>query len=138
MSFPTAGSVPFAIKTGAYAGSDRGDYEQLAERPIYSICNFTCMYILASLEEARNQVQVLHDHDPCCFRAEGRHGEIKQYNAQVQAAGIQGWMRTAVTAGNFHQVNVRDKVIVSAVVEKLRANNRLTPADLNSIPFDIL
>ena len=31
-----------------------------------------------------------------------------------------GFMRTVVTAGNYHQVNFRDKVIVSFVVEWLR------------------
>lgn len=72
----TAGSVPFALKIGAYGGSDKGDYEQLAARPIYSVCNYTCMYVLAGLEPERVQVQILHENDPCCYRAEGRHGNV--------------------------------------------------------------
>ena len=97
------------------------------------------MYVLAGLERARTQVQLLHDHDPCCFRAEGRHAEIEAYNAAVQGtAGLAGWMRTAVTVGNIHQVNLRDKAIVAHVVEMVRAKGQLAPADVELLPFDIL
>ena len=43
------------------AGADRGDYEQLQQRPIYGICDYTCMYVLAALEKERTQVQILHE-----------------------------------------------------------------------------
>ena len=96
------------------------------------------MYVLAGLDAGRTQVQLLHDHDPCCFRAEGRHKEIEVYNAAVQNAGISGLMRTVVTAGNFHQVNLRDKAVVAHLTEVLRAKGALTEADLAVLPFDIL
>ena len=47
-------------------------------------------------------------------------------------------MQTAITAGNFHQVNLRDKVIVATMTEKLRRKGALTKADFEEIPFDIL
>ena len=31
-----------------------GDYEQLQARPIYKICDYTCMYVLAALEAGRS------------------------------------------------------------------------------------
>ena len=100
--------------------------------------------MLAGLEPGRAQVQILHDHDPCCFRAEGRHPSIRAYNSWVQSvlaatdAGG-GVMRTAVTAGNFHEVNFRDKVIVASVVEAFRAQGgRTVPDNVKQLPFDIL
>ena len=137
LSFPVAGSVPFDLKTGVYARMDRGDFEQLPARPIYAVCNFTCMYVLAAVEEARTQIQILHQQDPCCFKAEGRHPAIRAYNGAVGAA-TKGNMRTVVTAGNFHEVNLRDKVVVASVVEMLRELGVLGPSDVERLPFNML
>ena len=61
----------------------------------------------------------MHEFDSCCFRAAGLFDGIKRYNSWAQdLAG--GWFQTAVTAGNFHQFNLRDKVIVSVMIERLR------------------
>ena len=38
-------------------------------------------------------------------------------------------MQTAVTAGNFHEGNLRDKVLVATIAEKLRAKGPLAAAD---------
>ena len=59
-----------------------GDYEQLQARPIYKICDYTCMYVLAALEAGRAQLQLLHEWDPCCFRAQGRHPQIRAHGAR--------------------------------------------------------
>ena len=48
-------------------------------------------------------------------------------------------MQTAVTRGNWHEVNLRDKVIISVIVEKFRASNgELHSDDFKDLPFDIL
>ena len=98
------------------------------------------MYVLAALEPHRHQLQIMHEYDSCCFRGAGLFAKIKDYNAWVQgelgAAG--GWMQTAVTAGNYHEVNPRDKVLVSILIEKLRRHGQLTKADFASLPFDDL
>ena len=47
-------------------------------------------------------------------------------------------MRTAVTAGDFHEVNYRDKMIVSDFVDALRRQGRLRPTDFDRVPFDLL
>jgi hypothetical protein len=110
LSFPTAGSVPFDLKVGPYEGADMGDYEQLVARPIYHICGYECMYVLAGLETERAQLQLLHEWDPCCFRAQGRHPKIRAYNERVQTTLVSangGFMATAVTVGDFHEVNFR-------------------------------
>jgi hypothetical protein len=68
------------------------------------------MYVLAALEAERAQLQLLHEWDPCCFRGQGRHPQIRVYNEQVQAAlvGVKGgFMATAVTVGDFHEVSKR-------------------------------
>jgi len=79
--------------------------------------------------------------DPCCFRGQGRHPEIATYNTAVQATLAKaqgGWMQTAITAGDFHEVNYRDKVIVSSLTDLLRREGRLAKADLARIPMDLL
>ena len=89
------------------------------------------------LEPARHQLQILHEWDSCCFRGAGLHSNITNYNQFVQTK-VGGWMQTAVTAGNYHQVNLRDKVIVATMTEKLLRKGALTKADFEDIPFDIL
>jgi hypothetical protein len=43
VSFPTAGSTPFSFKHDTAVYNDVEDYEQQIARPIYSICDYTCM-----------------------------------------------------------------------------------------------
>ena len=90
-------------------------------------------YVLASLDPGRAQVQILHEWDSCCFAAGGLHNSLLDYNRAVakllnssdhnitsRDAAATGYFRTVVTSGNYHQVNVRDKVVVAVVVEWLR------------------
>ena len=50
-----------------------------------------------------------------------------------------GWFQTTVTAGNFHEFNLRDKVIASLLIEKLRrSGGQLGKDDFVAIPFDDL
>ena len=55
----------------------------------------------------------------------------------MRAAGG-GWFQTAVTAGNVHEVNPRDKVIIATLVEGLRARGALDATDFARLPFDDL
>jgi len=115
-----------------------GDYEQQQERPMYAtVGGYSELYVLGALEKSRWQLQILHEYDSCCFRAAGLEDGIKEYNAFAQRHA-QGWMQTVVTAGNYHQVNPRDKVVVASVVERLRHNGKLTRADFAKLPFDDL
>ena len=93
---------------------------------------------MAGLEEHRYQLQIVHEFDSCCFRGGGLHANITRYNRYAQGQ-VKGWFQTAITAGNYHEVNPRDKVLVSVMVEKLRRNNGvLTSADFVGLPFDDL
>ena len=104
---------------------------------MYDACDFACMYTLAALEPTRHQLQLLHEKDSCCFAAQGLHPAIRTYNTFVQQhAG--GWMQTAVTAGNYHQVNYRDKVLIASAIERLRLRGSLSKADFAQLPFDML
>ena len=96
------------------------------------------MYIMAALEPHRYQLQLLHEFDSCCFRAAGLHPNITHYNKYAQSQ-VQGWFQTAVTSGNYHEVNPRDKVLAALMIEKLRRGNGvLTKADFQNLPFDDL
>ena len=65
------------------------------------------------------------------------HTPMQRVLAATDGGG--GVMRTAVTAGNFHEVNFRDKVIVASVVEAFRAQGgRTIPDNVEQLPFDIL
>ena len=100
------------------------------------------MYVMAALEPQRYQLQILHEFDSCCFRAGGLHTNITRYNTWAQGqvtAAKGGWFQTAVTAGNYHEVNPRDKVIVATMLEKFRhKNGKLTQSDFEHLPFDDL
>ena len=61
------------------------------------------MYVLGALEPTRYQLQILHEHDDCCFRARGAHESVRAYNAIAQRH-VGGWMQTAVTQGDHHEV----------------------------------
>ena len=63
LSIPVAGSIPFAMRTQNKGDPfhDIGDYEQLQARPMYSVANYTAMYVLAGLEAERQQMQILHE-----------------------------------------------------------------------------
>ena len=51
---------------------------------------------------------------------------------------MKGWFQTVVTAGNYHEYNLRDKVVASMMIEKLRRNEKLGKDDFVAIPFDDL
>ena len=144
LSIPIAGSVPkWATPLYPFSVPDLpemdGDYEQQVARPMYQQCAFVCMYTLAALEAGRTQVQVLHQDDPCCYAAQSLHPEIKQYNAFVQSQpAVAGWMQSMATAGNIHQVNLRDKVVATYAIEKLRLKGVVSKQDLVAVPFDVL
>jgi len=57
------------------------------------------------------------------------NGSWQAYNAwaQTQIGPSGGWMQTAVTQGNYHEVNPRDKVRVSAA-------NRLPTTHVSTLP----
>ena len=115
-----------------------GDYEQERARPFYAaVGGFAQLYVLAALEPHRHQLQILHEFDSCCFRAAGLHADIADYNRWV-GKRVSGWMQTAVTAGNMHEVNPRDKVLVAYLVERLRRRGRLLREDFEMLPFDDL
>ena len=53
--------------------------------------------------------------------------------------GVDGFIYILnLKAGNFHEVNYRDKVIIASVVERLRKKGKLTKVDFVNIPFDDL
>jgi|EP01049_Picozoa_sp_SAG25_P012317 hypothetical protein len=100
-----------------------------------------CRYILAGLEKHRQQLQILHEKDPCCFRAGGGrphgHATILKYNSQVQGE-IDGYMCTAVTAGNVHEVSLRGKTIIAAALDQLDAGSLMLNETCYTQPFNIL
>ena len=131
LSVPVAGSIPCEFKHTSW------DYEQYCTNSWAQVCDYQCLYVLAGLEVDRYSVQIIHEHDPCCFHGFGRHDRIRKYNAYVQH-NIQGHFSTVPTIGNVHEVNVRDKTIAGALIDRLSNKNVLTAADFESIPFNTL
>ena len=131
LSVPVAGSIPCEFKHTNW------DYEQYCTNSWAQVCDYQCLYVLAGLEVNRYSVQIIHEHDPCCFHGYGRHDRIRKYNAYVQD-NIQGHFSTVPTIGNVHEVNVRDKTIAGALIDRLSNTNVLTAADFESIPFNTL
>jgi hypothetical protein len=169
LSIPVAGSIPFSMRKHPDHYHDGGDWEQYAARPIYQACDYKCMYTLAGLEPGRVQVQVLHEADPCCFRAGQRHAAIIDYNREIaerlgnisslrlgnisslasgKVAGVlsrlahptTGSMCTAATAGNVHEVNMRDKALVAYLIDRFDAGalSNLPGPKCAELPFNVL
>ena len=101
------------------------------------VANYSSLYVLAGLEPGRTAVQIIHEQDPCCFHGCGRHDRVREYNAWVKSQ-IQGKFQTAVTQGNAHETNPRDKAIIGSLLDKLRIAGALTAADVEQLPFNTL
>ena len=98
-----------------------GDFEQDQPRPFYHACGWACLYTLAALDtpsavsdglNPRHSLQMLHEHDSCCFATAGLHANVTAYNRFVQGelakqAHGAGFFATAANLGNFHEI-VRD------------------------------
>lgn len=118
-----------------------GDYEHRREQPYFlAVGGYAQLYVLGTVEAGRLQLQILHEDDDCCYSAHGVHGPIRDYNAHVQSHGA-GWMQTAVTQGDNHVVNPRDRTLISLMLEEMR-RRRLGRAELAErlrvLPFDLL
>ena len=170
LSMPIAGSMP-KFRSALYPhwvpdlpeGKGRGegaggDFEQNAGRKLYGVCGWACLYVLAAYSGGgggggggggaaavppRHALQMVHEHDSCCFAAAGLHANISAYNAFVQAEllrlpGERGWFQTAANLGNYHEINYRDKVVVGTMIERLRRRGGITRAHFDDIPFDVL
>jgi hypothetical protein len=55
----------------------------------------------------------------------------------VRGEGKGGFV-TAVTQGNAHEVNPRDKVILGGLLEELRVGGKLTRAFIDALPFNTM
>eukprot|EP01052_Picozoa_sp_SAG31_P032961 SAG31_NODE_3669_length_4005_cov_1.656938_1_plen_96_part_00 len=86
-------------------------------------------------------MQMLHEDDPCCFRAGGGrpngHETILAYNSVIQGQ-IDGYFCTAVTTGNVHEINLRGKTIIAAALDQLDMGELRLNETCYSQPFNIL
>ena len=131
LAVPLAGSLPCDFQHTSW------DSEQFCTQGWAQIANYSSLYVLGALEPNRTHVQVLHEQDPCCFHGCGRHDRIRAYNGFVrdEAAGL---FATAVTQGNAHEWNVRDKTIFAGLLEQLRIKGALARSDVDALPFDTM
>eukprot|EP01079_Euglenida_sp_SAG-EU17-18_P001088 gene1088-2645_t len=94
------------------------------DRQAYTVCNYTCQYLLAGLEEGRYQVQILHEYDTCCFSPHARHGKLLQYESNIRtelaadgrASAGHGWFTAAADNHSKHEVCDQDKALIAASV----------------------
>ena len=155
-SFPVAGSLPCAFRDAAFnkfhwpGPPDKpADYEQschatthatLPGRQAYQICNFTCLYLLSALEPGRAQVQILHEEDPCCFRApQARQAAFLEYEGNIRAelrgdgrGDASGVFAVTADRSQQHVVGPLDRQILVAVLQHQAARQpwSVLPCDL--------
>ena len=139
VSLPVAGSLPWYL----FADHEVGDWEQRPQPNnaewYLTRANLTELYLLAALERGRTSVQVLHENDPCCFHAHGRHATIRGYVERVQAtlgARGGGHFTTAVSDWAQHMWDERSRAIVAAALAE--ATTHPAHPDLRALPCDIL
>lgn len=151
LSMPVAGSVPQTpsliwnqvVPDMPENQTGTGDFEQNQARPMYQACGWVCLYVLAAIEPGRSSLQMLHEHDSCCFSSNGAHSKIAEYNAVVRRElarqpGGGGWFQTYANWGNWHELNYRDKVVLALMAERLRRPGSITRAHFEDLPFNIL
>ncbi len=101
-SVAVAGSVPFHLRRGAYV-NEVSDFEQNPSNwP--GEAGYEELYAMAA-SGGRTHVQVLHQDDVCCFRAEGRELALSRYVERVKArlAG-QGFFELIVQPQREHEI----------------------------------
>lgn len=74
-----AGSIPHELRVGG----DLGDFEQLAERPVYELVSFQELYLLSAMERPHHQM--FYERDNCCFAWSGRAEAFLDYAVGIQA-----------------------------------------------------
>ena len=77
-SYPVAGSLPLFFNAGR-------DYEQELSG-FYELANYLELYVLGTYPGHRRQMQVLNEHDPCCFS--GMHHVLYEEEAAAAARRI--------------------------------------------------
>ena len=141
-SFPIAGSQPCDFPIDAT--HQPADYEQnCVGRPALHACNYTCQYLLGSLEPDRYQLQISHEYDNCCFHTHELHSRVKRYEANVRAELVarervgrkHGWFTAVADNHTKHEVCAQDKTLITAA---LRANLAPGAAGWQRLPCDII
>lgn len=82
-SYSVAGSVPIWLRPPL---DPLGDFEQVWE-PFYTIANYTELYVMGSAGTARRQLQILNEHDDCCFSGTRHVQWVPQVRAAVELLG---------------------------------------------------
>ena len=116
----------------------------------------------------RFALQMVHEWDSCCFQAGNLHANISRYNTFVQSQIADGhsWFQTSANlgaclyqtkslmslpsrfgwlcgcacgpAGNFHEINYRDKVTLGVMIERLRRKGGLQRKHFEDLPFNVV
>ena len=60
------------------------------------------------------------------------------YDRGVQTSGIDGWMCTAATLGNVHEVNLRDKTIIAWALDQLDMGALDLKSSCDHAPFNVM
>jgi pimeloyl-ACP methyl ester carboxylesterase len=157
ISVPASGSLPLSFRTETFKRNR--DWEQ-GKNPapwyLYA-ANYTVLYLLAALEPRRHCVQMLHENDPCCFYARGRHNTIARYNArvrewlaQVGPPASHGHFSTAASECDperpnecaHHKLRLRDRVLFQAILHRAvpaaRDGSTLATPAYHDLPCDVL
>ena len=80
-SFSVAGSLPLSLRNIV---DDVGDYEQFHPE-LYSTANYFELYIMSSIGDEREFIQIFNKNDPCCFAGnifKIYHEPIKKFVSQ--------------------------------------------------------
>lgn len=124
LTYNVSGSVPFHLRT---TERDRGEYEQLPERPFYELIDYMGLYFLAAQGEGQGHRQHSHEFDACCYDFRGRAEAFREYERAVQdrlqSDPLGGDFRVELMDGlDGHNTKVEDLEIVDREMTALRAD----------------
>ena len=116
-------------------GQCKSNLEKRCEPPCAHARTFSSRMLIIS----HNTPTYINDFDVRVDNRPNGHGEILAYNTEVQNSGIKGFMCTAATSGNVHEVNLRDKTIVASMVDQLdQGALNLKELGCKHLPFNVL
>ena len=116
-SFAVSGSIPLPLR---YKIQDIGDWEQ-NDPELYKISNYLELYVMNSVGEGREFVQIFNRYDPCCF--DGTPYELYQDEVKTALREI-GSGQFSIFLDESHREHKISEITINYVLENIEEDYR--------------
>lgn len=119
-SFPVAGTVPIYLRDGSsgdYGDAEQGYYKEYDPGGLYDMATYKDLYLLGAAGKGRVQVQILNEHDDCCFYGLRYPKWVDQVKAGVGALGQGRYDFFLDQSHQTHRVSKQAVKVILATIE---------------------